>query len=222
MVYIFSSQITKFPPLSEADDSGLIAVGGSYSFETLYQAYISGIFPWFDEKLYLGNKKYTFIYWYSPDPRFVIFKEDFRVGKRLARYYKTHNYKITVNKAFYQVIKSCQVVHSLKDNTWISDEMVNGYLEFYKKGFILSIEVWENEKLVGGLYGVNIGKYFSGESMFSLKPNVSKFAFIYLANMLFDKGYEFIDCQVYSLHFSRFGGINIPREDFITLLKSAI
>jgi leucyl/phenylalanyl-tRNA--protein transferase len=112
--------------------------------------------------------------------------------------------------------------HSINDDSWISDEMIEGYIELEKRGHILSVEVWDGNKLIGGLYGVNIGKYFSGESMFSLEPNVSKFAFIYLANILFERGYEFIDCQVYSLHFSRFGGINIPRDDFMLLLKKAV
>ncbi len=223
MVFIISNYIKNFPPVNEADENGLIAIGGSYSTETLYNAYTNGIFPWFDETFYFGNKKFNFIHWFTPDPRFVIFKKDFRISKRLLRYYKKHNYKITINKDFPNVIKSCQKFHiTYNSNTWISDEMIKGYIEFYKKGYILSVEVWEDKKLIGGLYGVKIGRYFSGESMFGLKPNISKFAFIYLANFLFHRGFEFIDCQVYSLHFNRFGGINIPREDFIILLKEAI
>ena len=220
MVHIFPSQITNFPSVNEADENGLVAIGGSYNFETLLNAYKNGIFPWHDETVFLGNKKFTFIYWYSPDPRFVIFKNDFKIGKRLWRYYKNSKYKFTINRAFNRVIKACQIYHNLNNgNTWISNEMIDGYIEFFKKGYALSIEVWSNNSLVGGLYGVNIGNYFSGESMFGLKPNVSKLAFIYLANYLFEKGFTFIDCQVYSLHFSRFGGINIPRNEFIKILK---
>ena len=108
MVRIFSTQITHFPSVSEADDTGLIAIGGSYNYQTLYNAYISGIFPWFDEKIVFGNKYYNYIYWYSPDPRFVLFKKDFRIGSRLDRYFKKSNYRYSFNEAFELVIKSCQ------------------------------------------------------------------------------------------------------------------
>ena len=222
MVRIFPTQITRFPSVSEADESGLVAIGGSYDFTTLYNAYISGIFPWFDEKIVFGSKCYNYIYWYSPNPRFVLFKEDFRIGKRLKRYFRKSKYRYSSNENFEAVIRSCQIFHRLKESTWISDEMVEGYLELNRKGYIKSVEVWDDNKLVGGLYGVNINRYFCGESMFGLDENVSKFAFIYLATNLFNNGYDFIDCQVYSTNLSRFGAVNIPREDFMFFLKKAL
>ncbi len=222
MVKIYSTEIFQFPSVSEADDTGLVAIGGSYNADTLYNAYISGIFPWFDEKIVFGNKFYNYIYWYSPNPRFVLFKEDFRIGTRLKRYFEKSKYRYSFNENFEAVIKSCQIFHTVKDSTWISNEMIEGYLKLNKKGFIKSVEIWDGKKLIGGLYGVNINRYFCGESMFGLDKNVSKFAFIYLAMNLFDNGYDFIDCQVYSAHLSRFGAINIPREDFMFFLKKAL
>ena len=224
MVKILSSKISNFPSPDSADKSGLVAVGGNYHWETLLKAYSKGIFPWFDEKVLLGNRFFNFIYWYSPNPRFVLFKEDFKISRRLNRYYSKHNFRITFNRTFYNVMKACQIVHGLnKDSTWISNDMIEGYKTLHKKGYAMSVEVWDNSKLVGGLYGILIGKYFCGESMFTLKRNASKFAFIELANYLFHKkGFSFIDCQVYSLHLSRFGAVHIPREYFLELLGDAI
>ena len=199
-------------------------MGGTYHWKTLLKAYSSGIFPWFDEKVFLGDKFFNFIYWYSPDPRFVLFKDDFRINNRLKRYYVKNKFRITRDRTFYNVMKACQIVRGCsKESTWISNDMIEGYKELHKRGYAVSVEVWDNSKLVGGLYGVKIGKYFCGESMFSLKKNASKFAFIELATFLFEKeGLDFIDCQVYSLHLSRFGAVHIPRSDFLKLLKQAV
>ena len=223
MVKILSTKISDFPSPKAADKSGLVAVGGNYNCDTLLKAYSKGIFPWFDEKVLIADKFMNFIYWYSPDPRFVLFKEDFRITKRLKRYFANHNFRITFNRTFYNVMKACQIVHGFsKESTWISDEMIEGYRELFKRGYAMSVEVWDRSKLVGGLYGVKIDKYFCGESMFSLKKNASKFAFITLANKLFSEGFNFIDCQVYSLHLSRFGATYVSREDFISLLQESI
>jgi leucyl/phenylalanyl-tRNA--protein transferase len=220
MVTIIPQNSLKFPSPLEADETGLVAVGGSYHWETLVNAYKNGIFPWFDEKVVAGNRIYNFIYWYSPDPRFVLFKEDFRIGKRLYRYYKNNSFQITFNRCFEQVIKGCKLYHEFKnENTWISNEMIEGYLELHRRGYAISVEVWDKDKLVGGIYGVKIGRYFCGESMFSFEKNASKFAFIKLADKLFKENTPFIDCQVYSLHMSRFGAMHIPRKDFLNLLK---
>ena len=223
MVKILSSTSLDFPSPDAADDSGLVAIGGSYHWETLLNAYSKGIFPWFDEKAVFGDKIFNFIYWYSPDPRFVLFKEDFRIGKRLGRYLKKSEFSITFNKAFYKVIRSCQIMHSFKKNgTWISNEMINGYYELFKRGYCMSVEVWNQDRLVGGLYGVKIRKYFCGESMFSIERNASKFAFIALCKKLFSEDFKFIDCQVYSNHLNRFGAVHIPREQFLSLLTDSL
>ncbi len=204
-----------FPPPETANEDGLVAVGGDYSPFMLLEAYSNGIFPWFEEK--------GLIFWYSPDPRFVIFREDFRIGKRLLRYYKKHNYTITMNENFPAVMRYCQLVKRKEGSTWITDRMIEGYTKLFNLGFGLSVEVWNGKKLVGGLYGVLIGKYFCGESMFSLEKNASKFAFIKLAEVLFyEKNFKFIDCQVHSEVMERFGGKNIPRKEFFKILKRAI
>ena len=204
-----------FPDPETANEDGLVAIGGDFSPITLLEAYSNGIFPWYENN--------GLIFWYSPDPRFVIFREDFRIGKRLLRYYKKSNFKITFNKDFYSVMKYCQLIKRKEKGTWITDRMIHGYYELFKLGYTLSVEVWNNQKLVGGLYGVNIGRYFCGESMFSIESNASKFAFIELAKKLFfELNYRFIDCQIYSEHLNRFGGVNVPRKDFLKLLKRVI
>ncbi len=204
-----------FPPPESANEDGLVAVGGDYSPLVLLEAYSKGIFPWFEEN--------GLIFWYSPDPRFVIFKEDFRIGKRLLRYYKKHPYRITFNNNFLAVMRYCQLIKRKDQSTWITDRMIEGYTHLHKLGYAISVEVWRDKKLVGGLYGVNIGKYFCGESMFSLEPNTSKFAFIELAKKLFyDLNYPMIDCQVYSEHMERFGGKEIPRKEFLKIVKEMV
>lgn len=223
MVKILSSKALDFPMPEAADDSGLVAIGGNYHWETLLQAYSKGIFPWFDEKAVFGDKIFNFIYWYSPDPRFVLFREDFRIGKRTLRYYRKSDFSITFNKAFYNVMKACQIMHSFKKNgTWISNEMIAGYYELFKQGYCMSVEVWKRGKLIGGLYGVKINKYFCGESMFSIEKNASKFAFIALCKKLFSEDFKFIDCQVYSNHINRFGAVHIPRNLFLSLLSDSL
>ncbi len=222
-IYI-SKVIKDFPSVDLADENGLIAVGGDYNPDLLLKAYKSGIFPWYDHEVcFSGFKRDTLIYWFSPKERFVIFPDKFRVERRLMRYYNRSHFKITYNSDFRGVMKLCQETHKrVKGETWISDKMIDGYSNLFAQKYATSVEVWDGDTMVGGLYGILINKYFCGESMFSLANNASKFAFIRVATDLFQQGIHFIDCEIYSENFDRFGGENIPREKFLLLLQKAV
>jgi leucyl/phenylalanyl-tRNA--protein transferase len=199
-----------FPPVNLADPDGLIALGGDLSPERLLLAYRSGIFPWFDSPPVL---------WWSPDPRFVLFPAEFRRSKSLKSTLRKNTFEFTVNKAFDQVIGYCQKVpRSGQDGTWITDDMKSAYLELHRLGFAYSAEVWNQGRLVGGLYGVKIGKVFFGESMFSLESQASRIAMANYMDELQDEGIQLIDCQVYSDYLESMGARMIPRESFLKFL----
>ena len=200
-----------FPEVNSSTLEGIVAMGGDLSVERLQLAYTSGIFPWFSE----GDP----IIWYSPDPRMVLFPNELKISKSMKQILRKVQFKVTFNKAFEQVIERCKTVDRIgQSGTWITTEMQQAYIELYKVGWAQSVEVWSNTELVGGLYGVDLGSIFCGESMFSHKSNMSKIAFIYLTEVLKKKQYKLIDCQVYNDHLSSLGAREISREEFLKYL----
>ena len=202
-----------FPPVETANADGIIGVGGDLSTERLLLAYQSGIFPWFEDN--------DPILWWSPNPRMVLFLDEFVVSKSMRNIINRNIFKVTFNQNFRNVISNCsQVKRNGQNGTWISDEMVDAYCKLHEKGIAKSIEVWQNEELVGGLYGIDLGHIFCGESMFSTVSNASKMAFIALVNYLRENHYKLLDCQVYNDHLDSLGCVEIDRDDFMAILKS--
>jgi len=201
-----------FPPVEMASTEGILAFGGDLQPQRLMLAYQSGIFPWYNE----GEP----IIWYSPDMRMVLFPEELYISKSMRRLMAKNEFILTWNKAFEQVIDQCQK-SPRKDQlgTWITEEMKQAYIKLHKLGFAKSIEVWHEDKLIGGLYGIDLGHVFCGESMFSKVSNTSKLAFIHLVQELQKKDYKLIDCQVYNEHLESLGAREIPRGEFMGLLK---
>ena len=202
-----------FPPVHLANEDGLLAIGGDLSVERLKLAYESGIFPWYNQ----GEP----IIWYSPDPRMVLFPADLRISKSMKQVIRKKEFTITYNQHFSKVISNCKQIYRPSDlgETWITDEMQRAYIKLHKKGIAKSVEVWKNRELVGGLYGVDLGTVFCGESMFSKVSNASKLAFIYLTQKLEKENYKVIDCQVYNPHLESLGAKEISRGDFLKFLE---
>lgn len=202
-----------FPPVETTSPEGIVAVGGDLSPERLLLAYNSGIFPWFDED--------EPILWWSPPERMVLFFEDLKISKSMRNIINQKKFKVTFNTAFREVIQNCKKI-SRKDQpgTWITDNMVEAYCKLHELGIAKSVEVWENGELVGGLYGIDLGHVFCGESMFSKVSNTSKIAFIALAKQLEMANYRLLDCQVYNDHLASLGCVEIDREDFLMVLNS--
>ena len=206
----FLNQNEEFPDVSKASKEGLLAIGGDLTVERLLSAYKKGIFPWFEED--------EPILWWSPDPRFVLFPEDLKVSKSMTQFLRNCNYKVTVNKAFNEVMMACaKVKRDGQESTWITNGMIEAYSKLHKLGYAKSVEVWnEDHRLVGGLYGVDLGnKVFCGESMFSKESNASKAGFI---TFIQNSNYKLIDCQVYTNHLKSLGAKEIPRKDFLAFL----
>ncbi|WP_318642479.1 leucyl/phenylalanyl-tRNA--protein transferase [Flavobacterium ardleyense] len=203
-----------FPPLSQTHPTGIVAFGGDLSLRRLELAYRSGIFPWFED----GEP----ITWYSPAERMVLFFEDLKVSKSLKKIIDRKVFEITFNTAFREVITNCQEVkRSGQLGTWITDDMIHAYCKLHEAGMAQSVEVWENGQLVGGLYGIDLGHIFCGESMFSLRSNASKVAFVHLVEKLKEENYLLLDCQVFNPHLESLGAVEIDRDDFLMILKSA-
>ena len=201
------TQNLQFPPTTTALPDGLLATGGDLSEAQLLLAYKSGIFPWYNE----GSD----IEWYAPDPRFVLYPHNIHISKSMQQVLKKNTYTFTYNKAFEQVMINCKVNNRKnQDGTWITNAMQIAYNNLHKKGIAISAEAWHNDVLVGGLYGVLMGKVFCGESMFALEPNASKFAFIHLVNYLTQLNIALIDCQVYTQHLESLGATMISRIEF--------
>ena len=208
----FLTDRIEFPNVETANLEGLLAVGGDLSPERLLLAYQNGIFPWFNED--------TLILWWSPDPRMVLFPDKIRISKSMRKVLLGGQFKLTKNTCFKEVLNQCASVKRIgQQGTWITNDMRKAYLELHKKGLAKSYEVWENDALVGGLYGIDLGHVFCGESMFSISSNASKFAFIHLAQELRAKEYRLIDCQMYTKHLESLGAEEIKRNRFIELLK---
>ncbi len=200
-----------FPPVEEAMEDGLLAMGGDISVERLLLAYKRGIFPWYDGDTPL---------WWSPDPRFVLFPEKLKVSKSMDSLIRKNTFRFSVNEAFPQVIKSCKELQRKgQDGTWITDELEAAVNALHQLRFAYSAETWLGDELVGGLYGIRMGKLFFGESMFSKVSNASKFAFICYVQQLKKEQVQLIDCQVYTEHLESLGAEMISRKDFITALQ---
>ena len=201
-----------FPPVELAlrDPDGLLAFGGSLSVQRLLHAYRQGIFPWYSE----GQP----IMWWSPDPRAVLFPDELKISRSLRKTLKKQLYTVTLDTAFAEVMDACAEPREDDAGTWITNEMKDAYYELHLKGHAHSVEAWQDGELVGGLYGVAIGKVFFGESMFTRRTDASKIAFVQLVQQLKRWGYALIDCQVHSGHLASLGAINIPRPEFVSLL----
>jgi leucyl/phenylalanyl-tRNA--protein transferase len=201
-----------FPPVEEASYEGVLAVGGDLSTERLLLAYNSGVFPWFESD--------EPVLWWSPSERMVVNPQDYKVKKSLRNIINRDIFKVTFNQNFEEVITNCQQIKRVGQNgTWITQDMINAYCELHKQGHAMSVEVWQNEELVGGLYGVDLGTVFCGESMFSLVPNASKVAFVKLIEHLKEKNYRLLDCQVHNDHLEKLGAFEISRESFMMVLQ---
>jgi leucyl/phenylalanyl-tRNA--protein transferase len=200
-----------FPDLSTADEDGLLAIGGDLSTTTLKIAYRSGIFPWFSGKTPM---------WYSPDPRFVLFPAELVISKSMKQVLRSNKFSFTTNQAFEEVVRNCSATprDGQQSGTWITPAMVKAYIKLHDEGHAESAETWMDGELVGGLYGVRVGKVFCGESMFSHVSNASKFAFINMVQLLVSQGIELIDCQVYTAHLESLGARMIARSDYLDYL----
>lgn len=215
MGYYFLDDALYFPPIENADEQGIVAIGGDLSPERLFLAYQLGIFPWFS--------KYEPIIWWSPNPRFVLYPNQLKVSKSMKQVIKKKTFRVTTDTYFRKVMLSCQSVYREgQSGTWITDEVVEGYCQLHELGYAHSIEVWLEEELVGGLYGVALGKCFFGESMFSYVSNASKTGFIKLVEALKKLGFHFIDCQLHTQHLESLGAVHIPRSQFKTELMIAL
>ena len=213
-MFLLDCEEIAFPDPALYDfEGGLLAMGGDLSPERIWFAYQNGIFPWFNPE--------DDILWWCPDPRFVLFPEDLKISKSMKKILREGKFTFTENKCFEEVMKNCQAAERKgQDGTWITDEMIKSYSTLYRYGKAKSIEVWQNEELVGGLYGIDLGDVFCGESMFSKVPNASKVAFIHLAKQLEMANYKLLDCQVYNDHLNSLGCIEIDRDEFLAILKS--
>ena len=212
-MYLLSKEFV-FPPVHLANKDGLLAVGGDLSEERLLLAYKSGIFPWYNQ----GEP----IVWYSPNPRMVLFPKDLKVSKSMKQVIRREDFAVTFNQNFSEVISNCKHIFRASDQgeTWITNEMQQAYINLHKKGIAKSVEVWLGDELVGGLYGIDIGTVFCGESMFSKVSNASKLAFIKLVQKLENENYTLIDCQVYNNHLASLGADEISRDEFLKFLAN--
>jgi leucyl/phenylalanyl-tRNA--protein transferase len=211
-MYYLSSDLF-FPTVSKANRDGILAIGGDLSPERLLLAYKSGVFPWFEE----GEP----ILWWSPNPRMVLFLDELVVSKSMRNFLNRNMFTVTFNQNFRDVISNCQnIKRDGQKGTWITNEMIEAYCKLHELGIAKSVEIWQDKELVGGLYGIDLGHVFCGESMFSLVSNASKVAFIALVNQLKAANYKLLDCQVYNPHLESLGCREIDRTDFMEILKS--
>lgn len=211
-----------FPPVTQTleDPEGLLAAGGDLSAERLLLAYSQGIFPWYSED--------QPILWWSPEPRCLIDIDSLHISKSMRKALNKKNYTVTIDSAFEAVITACASPRGDTEGTWITKEMIEAYIQLHRQGHAHSFEVWEGEKvgqqgtLIGGLYGISIGRCYFGESMFSNKTNASKIAFVYLVNQLSEWGYQLIDCQLENDHLLSLGAYTVCKNEFLTILNSNV
>jgi leucyl/phenylalanyl-tRNA--protein transferase len=208
MIFRLSEELI-FPNPNLAEEDGLLAIEGDLSTERLLLAYKNGIFPWFGDD--------SPILWYSPKMRFVLFPNEVKISKSMQQLMKSRKYKITINTAFEKVINACaDLKRADQESTWITKEMKQAYIKLHQLGYVHSVETWENDQLIGGLYGVMINQVFCGESMFSYQSNASKMALIWLCQNI---ELKLIDCQIHSNHLATLGARMIDRESFMSFLK---
>lgn len=213
-MYFLTSELY-FPPVSEASFEGILAVGGDLSPQRLLLAYQSGIFPWFDED--------EPILWWSPSERMVVNPQDYKISKSLRNILNRKIFKVTFNQNFSEVIRNCQAINRKgQQGTWITDLMIEAYEKLHQMGVAKSVEVWQDDVLVGGLYGVDLGTIFCGESMFSKISNASKVAFVSLIQKLKEEEYLLLDCQVHNDHLEKLGAFEISRENYMEVLKACV
>jgi len=213
-IFLLSDKIA-FPPQHLAEKEGLLAIGGDLSEKRLLLAYQMGIFPWYsaDEP----------IMWWTPDPRFVLYPSDLRISRSLKKIIKKKTFTIKIDTAFDQVINACADIRTQRqEETWIVNDMIAAYCHLHDAGFAHSFEAWTDNELVGGLYGVSMGKCFFGESMFSHQSNSSKVAFAFMVDYLQTRSFDFIDCQVTTDHLIRSGAREIPRKRFLKELGHSL
>lgn len=210
-----SRRSLEFPDPDEADESGLLAVGGDLSIDRLKLAYSKGIFPWYEKGMP--------VLWWSPDPRMVLFPDKMIISHSLKQIIKKQQFTVTIDTEFKKVIKNCaKTPRKGEHGTWITREMKNAYIDLHEAGFAHSAEAWLDGELVGGLYGVAIGKAYFGESMFHHVTNASKVAFYHLVEKLSAWNFKIIDAQVYTNHLESLGGEMIPRREYIQILEKAL
>lgn len=213
--WLGEDQYYPFPPPSSADSQGIVAMGGNLSPGMLLSAYRQGIFPWYNP----GES----ILWWSLDPRFVLYPENLHVSTSMAKFLKSHTLKITMDQAFSRVMENCRSVNRRgQQGSWITREMKEAYREMHLLGYAHSVEVWQEDSLVGGLYGISLGRAFFGESMFSHLSNSSKLALIELTALLRSLDFHFIDCQQHTPHLGSLGAKDVPRDEFLGQLKGAL
>lgn len=201
-----------FPPVSEADEDGLLLIGGKPTPTRVLQAYRKGIFPWYDDD--------NLPLWYSPDPRFILFPKELHISRSMNKVLSKGVFAFKTDTAFEDVIAQCAAVSRKGQNgTWITDEMKNVYTALHRQGWAHSAETWKDGSLVGGMYGLRIGNVFFGESMFSTESNASKFAFIRHVQQLQAEGMALMDCQAHTPHVESMGGRMISRNDYLKLLS---
>jgi leucyl/phenylalanyl-tRNA--protein transferase len=209
-----STPYQQFPPVENANPDGLLAIGGDLSVNRLLDAYNHGIFPWYDTS--------EPILWWSPDPRMVLFPEDLKVSKSMKQMLKKEVFQVTFNQDFAAVIEQCALIKRNGQNgTWITQEIKEAYLKLHHLGVVQSVEVWQNNELVGGLYGIYLKekKMFCGESMFAKVSNASKYGFITYVRKLKAEGVCLIDCQIFTPHLASLGAAEISRKEFLNYLK---
>jgi len=213
-VYLLNES-KEMPSPEGSNSEGLVAIGGDLSVERLINAYKSGIFPWFEE----GSD----IMWWSPDPRLVLFPAELKISKSMRQLFNKNAFTVTFNKNFKEVIDQCKIVDRInQDGTWITNDMVEAYIELNRIGIAQSVEVWKNDLLVGGLYGIRLGDVFFGESMFTKVSNASKFGFIKMVETLSNDGVKLIDCQLKTDHLVSLGAREIERKLFLELLENEL
>ncbi|MCF6296306.1 MAG: leucyl/phenylalanyl-tRNA--protein transferase [Flavobacteriaceae bacterium] len=205
----YLTQDIEFPNVNEANEDGLLAIGGDLSTERLIYAYKKGIFPWFEKE--------EPILWWSPNPRFVLFPNKLKISKSMKQVLRNSSYIVTINKAFKDVIQQCsKIKRNGQSGTWITNNMINAYCKLHELGYAKSVEVWKDKDLVGGFYGIDLGnKVFCGESMFANESNASK---IGLITFIQNTSYKLIDCQVFTQHMESLGAEDIPRDKFLSFI----
>jgi len=207
---------TQFPSPNSASEEGLVAVGGEITTKRVLSAYRQGIFPWYSED--------QPVLWWSPEPRAILYPDGIKISRSLKKNLRRSKFSITADTAFSEVVKACAGprTQSPTGGTWITAEMMDTYNRLHQLGYGHSIEVWDEEKLVGGLYGLSLGSAFFGESMFSHKTDASKLALVYLAKFSKSSGIDFIDCQLPTVHLASMGAINISRKEYLRILEAAL